>query len=116
VRREEVGGGERRKQRIERIMKIITEQHLFDDCGVSVYRGVIVNWDSDYDHRVLQVLDDMPAKLLGSLLVIHEHEGSVHFIWDGDVPQAYQEGEGVEVGDYDYWRIDCSYNINQAKR
>jgi hypothetical protein len=80
------------------------------ECGFSIYRGVIVQWDEDHDERVLDVLDQMPAHILDSLFVVQEHEGAIAFVWKGDVPKGYEEGtDGVEPGDGDLWCIISSF-------
>jgi hypothetical protein len=87
------------------------------DCGFSVYRGVLVQWDEDRDVRVLDVLDDMPDHLRARLLVVQEHEGSICFAWNGDVPAEYEQNTGLHVPrDGDYWCINRSVAVPQSER
>lgn len=78
------------------------------ECGFSIYRGVIVQWDEDHDEQILDVLDQMPAHVLDSLLVTQEHEGVIAFVWKGTVPEGYSESDdGIDAGK-DWWVIDSS--------
>lgn len=77
-------------------------------CGFSIYRGVLVQWDEDHDERILDVLDNMPANILDSLLVTQEHEGGISFVWEGAVPQGYTDNDEIEPGDGDCWPIALS--------
>jgi hypothetical protein len=67
------------------------------DCGFSIYRGTLVCWDEDHDERILQLIDEMPTAVAEQLLVTQEHEGSVRFIWKGEVPEGYHTNGAVEV-------------------
>lgn len=62
------------------------------ECGYSIYRGVLVQWDEDHDDRVLRLLDELSVKIIEQLLVVQEHEGAVCFIWKGKTPRGYEEG------------------------
>lgn len=81
------------------------------ECGFSLYRGVLIQWDEDHDKRVLRVLDNMPAKVLDRLLVVQEHEGSIAFVWDGKVPKRYSDANDIEVPGGDCWCISSSISI-----
>lgn len=82
------------------------------ECGFSLYRGVLVQWDEDHDERVIAVLDKMPAKVLDHLLIVQEHEGSISFVWKDTVPAGYGKGEGIDVPDGDHWNIHSSIALN----
>jgi len=81
------------------------------DCGFSLYRGVLVQWDEDHDDRVLRVLDDMKAKHLDKLLVVQEHEGCIAFVWRGSIPFYYREGECIVEPTGDVWNITSSKTV-----
>lgn len=78
------------------------------DCGFSLYRGVLVQWDEDHDERVLRFLDEMKPKDLDKLLVVQEHEGCIAFLWKGAVPAYYREGFGFEEPTGDWWTVSSS--------
>jgi len=75
------------------------------DCGFSIYRGVLVQWDEDQDERVLQLLDELPAWVVDRVLVVQEHEGTVEFLCKTKVPQPIKPGTTVHVGD-DVWCVE----------
>jgi len=81
------------------------------ECGFSVYRGVIVQWDEDHDERVLDILDNMSAWILELLLVVQEHEANIEFVWKGAIPKDYQEGVEVGPNDGDSWIISSSKSL-----
>ncbi|HNW10975.1 MAG TPA: hypothetical protein PKI71_06380 [Candidatus Rifleibacterium sp.] len=83
-----------------------------DECGFSVYRGVLVQWDEDHDERVLNLLDDMPAWVIDELLCVQEHEGSAAFVWKRFIPNGYTEDDQIEPGDGDIWSIYSSKTID----
>lgn len=72
---------------------------------VSSYRDIVVEWDEDTDPRVLDLLDEMPRHFRRRLLSAAEHEGTVHFNWDGDAPAEYVEGTSIDAPDGDVWSI-----------
>ena len=78
-----------------------------DDCGFSIYRNTLVQWDRDYDKRVYTLLDEMPANIIDRLLVVRECKASVSFVWCDSVPPEYMEGGDVEV-ENDAWAIISS--------
>lgn len=76
--------------------------------GVTIYKGVIVTWDEDYDTRVFDLVDRILKEQQGELLVIREHEGCVSFVWKRMIPEKYAgDAEQIEIG-YDLWTIDES--------
>ena len=77
------------------------------ECGFSLYRGVLVQWDEDHDERVLSMIDEMPVGVVARLLVVQEHKGGVAFLWEEEVPAGYEEGKTV-YGEGDPWYIASS--------
>jgi hypothetical protein len=72
-------------------------------CGLSLYRGVLVVWDEDYDARVLEFIDGLSEEARRQLLVVHEREGSISYVWDRHQPS---ECEGQVDVDGDTWWVD----------
>lgn len=87
-----------------------------NECGFSIYRGALVQWDEDHDERVLEFLDHLPAFVLDGLLVVQEHEGSISFLWRDKIPKGYEEGECVDVPDGDVWCIVESRIVKPTTR
>jgi len=96
-------------------------QELFDppgrvdmrnNFGASLYRGVLVQWDEDHDERILDVIDNMPARVIDHLLVVAESEGSIGFLWEGEIPAGYSEWGEVEPPDGDCWSIWMSVAVH----
>lgn len=108
--------GEKSTLRRVVIMPEIKVEHLCAcDEGVSLHRGVIVQWDRDHDTRVLNLLDLMPPEIIDKLLVIHEHKAHLYFLWADAVPEGYEglplihETDVVyasfDSGDGDEWTV-----------
>lgn len=73
---------------------------------LSVYRGVIIHWDEDYDTRILDFIDDMDEQDRIYLVATHEHEGGIWFIWNGPAPKTYEKiDHGVNTRSGDHWSI-----------
>ena len=68
-----------------------------DECGKSVYRNILVQWDEDLDKRVLDFIDQLSDEIREQLVAVQEHEGSLGLVWKNKVPEGYQVGRGVEV-------------------
>lgn len=83
------------------------------ECGFSIYRNVLVQWDEDHDERVLWFLDRLPVNIIEKLLVCQEHEGTIEFLWKGKVPKGFEEGGSVN-GDGDEWNISGSTAITST--
>ena len=82
------------------------------ECGFSLYRGVLVQWDEDHDERILRVIDGMPAAVVDRLLVVQEHEGGIAFRWSGDVPEGYGlDSLGVDEPEGDWWPVVSSVGL-----
>jgi hypothetical protein len=75
-----------------------------DECGFSIYRGVLIQWDEDEDTRVVGFISAMPEEVRDGLLVIQEHEGNLGFIWADRIPKGYNEGDQLEVNG-DVWTV-----------
>lgn len=73
------------------------------ECGLSLYKGVLVVWDEDRDTRVLKFIDGLTPEDREQILVVQEHEGSIQFLCDRYLPYSC-EGS-VEV-DGDNWSVD----------
>ncbi len=74
------------------------------ECGFSIYRGILVQWDEDQDERVLSMIDEMPEFVRNQLLVVQEHEAILGFIWKGHVPAGYEKDRSIDI-DGDIWNI-----------
>lgn len=74
------------------------------DCGFSLYKGVLIQWDEDQDERILKFIDLIPDAIRSRLLVAQEHEASVALLWKDSVPADYREGAEWQV-DGDIWHV-----------
>lgn len=71
--------------------------------GYSIYKGVLVQWDEDRDTRVLQMLNELPERIINMLIAVHEHEGGLFLIWKDHKPVwSCLNGHGITV-DGDWW-------------
>lgn len=86
--------------------ELYNENHA-DDIRLSVYRGIIVLWDENFDPRVLEFIDALPSEVMTQLVVISEHEGCVTFVWEEEIPDGYEEGEMLEAPE-DLWTVFSS--------
>jgi len=68
--------------------------------GFSIYKNVLIQWDEDYDKRILNFIDQMPEKYRNNLLFCHEHEANLLLFWCKEVPVKYREDEEIEVKMY----------------
>ena len=75
--------------------------------GFSIYRGVLIVWDEDYDPRILGMIDDMPDQARKEVLAAYEHEGGLSLLWTDDdiAPSEYDPGELLDVRGSDVWAI-----------
>lgn len=80
------------------------------ECGFSLYRGILVQWDEDQDERILSFVDSLPDHIRVRLLVAQEHEAALALRWKGPTPDGYQEGSEFDV-DGDVWYVDTSYGL-----
>ena len=86
------------------------------NCGFSIHRGILVQWDEDHDTRILHLLDSLPASILDQLIATQEHKGSISFLWKSSTPEDYQENKSVNASDGDSWTIYSSTHIHQDPR
>jgi hypothetical protein len=76
----------------------------------SVYRGVLVFWDEDYDHRVLKVIDHLDPDVRSQLFSISESEGCTILRWRHSIPLGFEEGSEITMYG-DVWTIQSSKTI-----
>lgn len=83
------------------------------ECGFSIYKGILIQWDEDTDIRILDFIDDMEEWLRIELLIIQEHEAGLYLRWKDDnyIPPEYEEGKSIDVRDGDVWSIMESTGI-----
>ena len=74
------------------------------DCGFSLDKGALIQWDEDQDERILKFIDLMPDGIRSRLLVAQEHEATVALLWKDSVPPDYKEGAEWQV-DGDFWYV-----------
>jgi hypothetical protein len=69
--------------------------------GFSVYQGVLVQWDEDFDQRVLLWIDSLTPQIRTRLYSASEREGTLDLTWKhGPIPKALQvDGEVSVRGD-----------------
>ena len=77
-----------------------------EDFGFTLYRGVIVRWDEDYDTRILDFIDDMKEFESEGLVAVHESKGNISFLWSNvtDIPPI-AEATTVETRNGDVWNV-----------
>lgn len=82
--------------------------------GFSVYQGVLVVWDDDYDQRILAWIDSLKPDIRMRLYAANEHEGSLSLMWRGShVPRSFREDMMVRsVADQDSWIVIQSVAID----
>jgi hypothetical protein len=85
--------------------------------GFSVYQGVLVIWDMDYDQRVLKWIDSLPPDIRASLYCVAERKGLLDLKWRGSViPEGFSEyGTQIDAPD-DVWLIYASIAIEPEDR
>ena len=73
--------------------------------GVSVYRGVLIAWDSDHDTRVLDYIDKIPECYRRGLVAVHERKGGIVLVWKDHVSFDYEKSFDFECSDgsFDCW-------------
>ena len=102
---------------IQRNMLPILQFHDFaevmdDGYGFSIYRGILIGWDEDYDTRIFRFIDEMTKADRRGLIGAAEHNGRLFLLWKNLVPYKYGEGQQVEVL-RDIWNIIFSENLDQ---
>ena len=83
-----------------------------NECGYSVYKGVLVQWDEDQDPRVLDLIDDLDGPTRYNLAAVQEHEGTLSLLWKEEVPRWLLQNESLEVAG-DIWEIICSRSLTE---
>jgi len=83
------------------------------ECGFSVYRDVLVQWDEDHDVRVIEVVEEMLQNNVSGLQIVQEHEGAISFVWKDDIPEMYKNGHSISVPDGESWGIVSSISITK---
>ena len=102
-------------------LEVITKEYLpcKDDYGISIYKGVCIHWDEDYDARILVFIDSLSTAQRESLIIAQERKGSLNLVWRNEIPNDYKEDESFEVGTkdggYDVWNIFTSVKIDASK-
>lgn len=56
--------------------------------ALTLYRGVWVAWDEDYDTRVMNFIDSLPEWERARLILVHEREGVIDTVWTANCPTA----------------------------
>ena len=82
-----------------------------EECGFSVYQGILIQWDEDHDTRILEFIDTLNDYERRNLAVVQEHEGTIAFLWNKQIPLQFVEGGTVNVVG-DSWRIVSSRVIS----
>jgi hypothetical protein len=60
--------------------------------GVSVYRGVLIFWDEDFDARIKYLIDqlaDLAPHMYRGVLAVQEHEATLTFFVSGESAANY---------------------------
>jgi len=60
----------------------------------SIYRGVVIFWDADYDARILTFIDNNEM-LIPRILAVAESKAFLNILWLGKIPNFPKEVEGV---------------------
>jgi hypothetical protein len=84
-------------------------------CGSCYHEGVFVQWDEDYDRRVLGFIMSIPPDIRKYLIVIQEHKASLGLIWENNVPIGYEEGAELDAPDGDLFYVDSSWALIRNK-
>lgn len=86
--------------------------------GITIYKGVIVIWDADYDTRILTFIDSMSKIRRKMLLAAGEYKGSLNLIWAGEeIPFGYEPDTQIDISESiykeigDVWVISFSESI-----
>lgn len=65
----------------------VEERHFGGD-GCSMFAGVVIQWDHDYDMRVLELVENIPYSVRRSLVCVAENDGFVRLLWRQDWQRA----------------------------
>lgn len=77
-------------------------QEAMDNNGFSIYKGVLVVWDSVQEKKLLEVLDNFIDAHPNKLLAVHFADNLLEMIWKDNVPT----GLGPRVTDTEQGRIE----------
>jgi hypothetical protein len=72
------------------------------ECGYSVYRGVLVQWDEDQDGRVFSFIDSLSDIERENLAIAQEHEAVIALRWKHYIPHKCS---GLDV-EGDIWVVE----------
>ena len=78
-------------------------------CGFTLYKNVLVQWDEDFDDRIIIWLNKQSEHVLNQLIMVHEHEGGLSLLWKPGQP-LLSEGKEVTVAG-DVWQIVSSVAV-----
>lgn len=72
----------------------------------SLYNGVLIIWDNDYDDRIFDFVDSLVEPVREMLLACNERKGMLELIWKQNkfIPDHLAEGESVDIAG-DTWHI-----------
>ena len=59
------------------------------ECGFSIRRNIVIQWDEDHDERILFVVDGLPPFLCDQIVSMQEHEGGLWIVWKPGGVDAY---------------------------
>lgn len=76
-----------------------------EECGYTIYRGVLVQWDEDHDDGVLLFIDQLPETTRSRLLVVQEHEARLGLVWKDEIPDGFRVQDDIDVGG-DSWTVE----------
>lgn len=65
--------------------------------GATVYEGVLVCWDEDYDKRILDFVDSLDTAVRQNLYACYEHEGCLELYWNIYYAGEYTKGCDIEI-------------------
>lgn len=88
--------------------------------ALTLYKGVWVAWDEDYDTRVMNFVDSLPDWERQRLVLVHERKGRLDTVWTANCPTAHESesrsgeptitqmsmdvyGNLDNLGEYDGW-------------
>ena len=78
------------------------------ECGFSLYRGVLVQWDEDQDRRILTWIDSLSESDRENLIIAQEHKASLSLRWKWAVPEGLEENKALDIPDKEggsFWNI-----------
>jgi len=75
----------------------------------SLYNGVLVIWDDDFDDRIFDFIDSLSEPVRKMLLACSERKGMLELIWKRNtlIPSELAEGQCIDVAT-DVWYIEAS--------